>query len=476
MEAPPRWVLVHSLINRGDIEGALAETQLALASGNLTRAEGARFHGLAAQLVHILNRPDPLAAAQRACDEGVASGDPQAGAYGLQALAGANRWAGRFGEALDLATEAAEVLRRAGPLVDGQLDPHLIRGNCLVELDRVPEALDACTSDLRNAEHGLGTFFLCFHHLSVARLAFLDGRWDDALTEIRSARETPDHLGHRLHLDGLATVIAVHRDAVTELQGKLGQPPASGSAQNTFDDRSWGAGLAALAAGDQDRALTVLAGAWGECVRRNRQFCGHYLLPDLVTVATARGADATARKAVAELEQYAANRQAPALNRSARFAAGIAEANPGLLLSAADNYAAVGRPLLEGQAREHAAELLTRAGHTQEARFQLGAAQDRYASLGAAWDTARADARLRRYGIRRGTHGRRQRPKAGWASLTDTEQKIATLVADGLSNPDIADRMFISRRTAQFHVSNILAKLGLGSRVELAAHVARRAG
>jgi DNA-binding NarL/FixJ family response regulator len=53
---------------------------------------------------------------------------------------------------------------------------------------------------------------------------------------------------------------------------------------------------------------------------------------------------------------------------------------------------------------------------------------------------------------------------------------VATLLAEGLSNPDIGSRMFISRRTVQFHVSNVLSKLGLSSRVELAALVARRTG
>jgi DNA-binding NarL/FixJ family response regulator len=92
------------------------------------------------------------------------------------------------------------------------------------------------------------------------------------------------------------------------------------------------------------------------------------------------------------------------------------------------------------------------------------------------WDAARADARLRAHGIRRGVRGERKRPKAGWAALTDTEQTVAALLAEGLSNPDIGGRMFISRRTVQFHVSHILAKLGLSSRVELAALVARRSG
>ncbi len=64
----------------------------------------------------------------------------------------------------------------------------------------------------------------------------------------------------------------------------------------------------------------------------------------------------------------------------------------------------------------------------------------------------------------------------GWAALTETERKVAALLTEGLSNPDIAARMFTSRRTVQYHVSNILAKLGLSSRVELATLVARRAG
>jgi DNA-binding NarL/FixJ family response regulator len=52
---------------------------------------------------------------------------------------------------------------------------------------------------------------------------------------------------------------------------------------------------------------------------------------------------------------------------------------------------------------------------------------------------------------------------------------VATLVADGLSNPDVAARLVVSRRTVETHVSHILARLGLHSRVELAAHVPRGA-
>ena len=476
-----RWILVHSLINQGRASEALAQAQRALDVSCLTGAERARFHGMAAQCLHVLSTgPRPaLLAAEHARDEGLASGDAQAMAYGLQAIAGATRWHGRFREALDLADQATAALRRAGSIIDGQLDPHLIRANCLFDLDRDTEAQEAYAEDLRLAERGVGTFFLGFHHLFLARMYFLTGRWDDALTEISLAREVPDRLGVTVHLDGLATLIAVHRQDREEtgrLRAGLDRPLATGSTRHTYDDRSWGRGLAALADGDQKAAIDVLSGAWDECVTGNREHCGHFLLPDLAATAVVIGDQAAARRAVAQLDRYAADREVPGLLRSARFAGAILDGDAGRLLQAADAYAAVGRPLLEGQAREHGADMLAAAGRGPEAREQLDAAQDLYARLDAVWDAARADARLRAHGIRRGVLGPRRRPKAGWAALTETERRVAALLAEGLSNPDIAGRMFTSRRTVQFHVSNILAKLGLSSRVELATLVARRSG
>jgi DNA-binding CsgD family transcriptional regulator len=58
--------------------------------------------------------------------------------------------------------------------------------------------------------------------------------------------------------------------------------------------------------------------------------------------------------------------------------------------------------------------------------------------------------------------------------LTAREREVLTLVADGRTNSEIAQRLFISRKTASVHVSNILAKLGVASRVEAAAMAHRR--
>ena len=71
----------------------------------------------------------------------------------------------------------------------------------------------------------------------------------------------------------------------------------------------------------------------------------------------------------------------------------------------------------------------------------------------------------------------RRRPQTGWASLTPTERAIADLVAEGLSNPQIGDRLYISRRTVQTHLAHVFIKLDITTRAQLAADVTqRRAG
>jgi transcriptional regulator of acetoin/glycerol metabolism len=70
---------------------------------------------------------------------------------------------------------------------------------------------------------------------------------------------------------------------------------------------------------------------------------------------------------------------------------------------------------------------------------------------------------------------RATRPSLGLASLTDTEQAIAELVADGLTNRQIAERVFVSRHTVDFHLRSIFRKVDVTSRVELAREIVSQA-
>jgi DNA-binding CsgD family transcriptional regulator len=74
---------------------------------------------------------------------------------------------------------------------------------------------------------------------------------------------------------------------------------------------------------------------------------------------------------------------------------------------------------------------------------------------------------LRDLGVQLRHWSRQDRPVWGWDSLTETEQAVAGLVAEGLSNQQVATRMFLSRHTVDFHLRHIFRKLGIGSRVVL---------
>jgi DNA-binding NarL/FixJ family response regulator len=98
-----------------------------------------------------------------------------------------------------------------------------------------------------------------------------------------------------------------------------------------------------------------------------------------------------------------------------------------------------------------------------EARLALAA----FERLGAAADADATAALLRRLGA-----GRRAFPKH-FGELSKRETEVFALLAEGCSNQEIAQRLVISRRTAEHHVAHILAKLDLRSRAEAAAHAVR---
>ena len=101
----------------------------------------------------------------------------------------------------------------------------------------------------------------------------------------------------------------------------------------------------------------------------------------------------------------------------------------------------------------------------------LGQAVEIYERLDAARDLVRAEAALRAVGVMPGRRTARRRPQTGWDSLTPAEHAVAGLVAEGLSNPQIGERLYVSRRTVQTHLAHVFVKLDLTSRAQLAAEV-----
>ncbi|GAA0535840.1 hypothetical protein GCM10010172_16410 [Paractinoplanes ferrugineus] len=110
-----------------------------------------------------------------------------------------------------------------------------------------------------------------------------------------------------------------------------------------------------------------------------------------------------------------------------------------------------------------------RRGRRAPAVRLLEAACAGYATIGAGSLLALAEADLREV-----TGGRPAHPppppasKSGEASLTGAEVRVAVAVADGLSNKEVADRLFVSVKTVEFHLGNIFRKLDVRNRTELA--------
>lgn len=158
----------------------------------------------------------------------------------------------------------------------------------------------------------------------------------------------------------------------------------------------------------------------------------------------------------------------PALRAVASFARGFVAARSGddalgHLEAALAGFGAAGLPFEEARTRLELARLAAPEIAVVEAKAALTA----FSRLGAGREADEAAALLRSLGAR----GRTGPKDVG--VLSKREQEVLALLGLGLSNPEIAARLFISRKTASHHVSNVLAKLGLRNRAEAAAFAVR---
>ena len=455
--------------------GCLAVIDEALADARTTPLWRARLRALRARALHEIG--DTGAAehvARQAIAEGERLDDPIAMARGLMTLYLAID--NNFTEGLVHLDRALAVIGHRPETADLRVRILANSSSALLEHGRTEEAEQRIREALILAEQ-LGSWRLLRVRAHASGTYLEMGRWDDALALLEPTEGQITLFDRVVRLGGLA-FIAAHRDERARCADLL---TAAEDLPELVGYMRGNAGLLymarAVAAEQRDgpaAGLAVLAETLA-VDDREELFNRSVWLPDVARLALAAGRPDLARAALAAAEADS-NAQPLLPNRAAaaeRIRA-LLDGHAKALLEIVERYRPRMSVLAIGQCYEEAALLLAQAGDLTGARSALTKAAGGYRQLGAVWDIRRADARLRPFGVRRGPRSEHRRATTGWDALTVTERRVAALVAEGRSNPDIAAELLLSRRTIQTHVTHILTKLGYRSRIEIAREVDRR--
>ncbi|MBM7773689.1 DNA-binding CsgD family transcriptional regulator [Actinokineospora baliensis] len=378
---------------------------------------------------------------------------------------------GDVAAALPLFDRALAVTGADPALLDLRLLLQINQAVALGDVDRYPEAIAAATAVRILAQEAGGQVRLAQAHSALGELLFDVGRWDDALHEVTALADDVKDPGVACCDHGIAALVAFHRGDPDRGAAHLAAAaePAKRIGNRVIGSLALAKAIDHERRGKADRALAGLLGCLSETAQELEEM--EDLLPETVRLALLLG-DRTAAEYVAGLAEKS---EEPTAHRrgAAALCRGLIDRDPFALSKAAEHFLTAGRLFARGRALHSAAIAWAEAGDAAKARAAFTAADDLYETLGAAWDAAGLRSALHAHGIRRGPRVRHRVERTGWSSLTPAESTVAELVARGLSNPAIAARLVLSRRTVATHVSHILAKLGMASRTEIAREAAR---
>ena len=465
------WTLTQCEMNRPGPRTAFPALDGALATPGLAPRHRARLLVLAARAhCSVGNTDEASRLAASALELTAADDDSWAEAWALHVLT--------------LVTPATEVL----PIFDRALavteaDPSLADLSLLLQLnlsvvlgtlDRFDEAFTAARRVRKRAAE-VGTVIRATQaHSMLSQLLFWTGRWDEALTEIASAPGQFKEPAAMCCDDGIAAVISFHRGDSSAARRYLADADVhiTKIGRRTVPQLAVARSLSCEYTGAVPEALAALTEVFAGTTEGLE---AEDLFPDAVRLAVEAGDLATARNLADQAAALAAGSEIPHRLATAAYCRAVLNHDGPALVTAAERYEAARRPVPAARALEAAATELLDAGDRAAARDALTRAVSIHSSLGATADVSQLLARFRARGVRLGPRSRHRRAADGWDSLTPTEAKVAALVQDGLSNPEIAEREFLSPRTVATHVSHILAKLGVRTRAEIARESALHA-
>lgn len=403
---------------------------------------------------------------------------PMATALGAVGASIAARSRGEFHEAYKLARKAAEV---AGPPTSRRF-PGLWLVPSLAALDRFTEAEAALTRCRQEALHRGSRWALRLVHLHEAELNLASGNLAHAAESAHAGLELGDKFtprGQLVLLRALASEVEVRRGNLADAQSHLDQAydVLEAADQDHVGHLAWRRALLLEASDAPESSIrTVIALFAGS---RTQPFVavdcsiGSATMVRLALRSSGTAEAEAIRSLIADLSGR--NPHNASLRATAEQIRGLIRDDVVALRTAVEISRYSPRPLLRASVLEDAGYAEIRAG---------GDGSKMLREAEAIWRSAEAlhDAERVRRQLRRGSYATADASPAGQSAdglasgepeqvgihdMTPSQQRVFALVAEGLTNREVARRLHVSRHTVDSHLRNIFAKLGVNSRVEL---------
>ncbi|HVE75941.1 MAG TPA: AAA family ATPase [Actinomycetota bacterium] len=367
--------------------------------------------------------------------------------------------------------EQISVTRRAVAIVDREptsdlrsYHPHLWLGQALMHNLMFEEAEQVILDGLRHRE-SIGTAWdLAGYQAVLATIYWQTGRWDEAVAAAESCLDAEFGFSNsdEAALYVLA-VIAIYRGRSDEARARMDAVDRLPAGTNVWGLQALAGTLLAVVAKDAATALPLIRAAHESGT----------LDPDALVEVTAfllaSGERGLAESIVEAFEVYVSDNSNLHASLHTLAARAVLADDPAGYKAALDGVR--GHSWTWALLAAEAAACYARNFLSADAKQSFEEALDTFERLDAQLLVSRIRDTMRSHGIRPGVAGKRGRPKTGWEALTDAEKRVVELAADGLTNPRIAERLFLSRYTVQSHLKSVFQKLGITSRMQLSAQV-----
>ncbi|MFV2019988.1 helix-turn-helix transcriptional regulator [Micromonospora sp. LOL_023] len=409
---------------------------------------------------------------------GAATGTYGALVCGTSARSIAARMVGNLKSAVEYARDAVRIAEQVGGEARRR-HPRLWLAAALTAVDELAEAESLFAHDQRESD-SLGTAWTqprWYYHRAM--MLTVSGRLDDAVAEAEAGARVAEQLAApalSLPLLTLLASLAMHRDDLAAARAHLDRAHEISTVGDVPVpvDLAWIVTQFRLACGEQPAsALRTVIETGVDSQSLLRMLARRpEAAPQLSRLALAAGASDLASRTVEMARRLAErNPDIPSLVGIADHASGVAHDDLGALRRAVHTLAQSPRVMIRAAAMEDLAAREDVNVRRDEAVRLVEQALSTYLSCNAARDAARAQQALRELGVRR-----RQRQQAtvgsqGWDSLTTSELRVVRLVAEGLTNRQVAAQLFVSPHTVDSHLRHSFSKLGVTSRVELTRQV-----